>query len=207
MAFSDILNYFYNISASIGLPPLALLCIIVLFLLINIFGLIILYKVRGIRKDLMTANRSLVTITQRIEQEIESLKTKNVNRFKDDEKTKFELPKQVVRISDEGGSDKRFRFSKIIEHEKIRQADNSPDFSEKELVDNWKSNSDIKNKILYILKRTSKPISYHKIAEQLSNDSPDHNFDSILKELDQLEKKGDIIGQVAAGKLYFQIKH
>jgi hypothetical protein len=155
----------------------------------------------------MTANRSLVIITQRIEQEIESLKTKNVNRFKDDEKTKFELPKQVVRTSNEGGSDKRFRFSKIIEHEKIRQADNSPDFSEKELVDNWKSSSDIKNKILYILKRTSKPISYHEIAEQLSNDSPDHNFDSILKELDQLEKKGDIIGQVAAGKLYFQIKH
>ena len=207
MAISDILNYFHDISASIGISPLALLCTIVLFLLIYIFGLIILLKVRGIRKDLMTANRSLDTITQRIEQGIESLKAKNVNRFKDDEKIKFEPPKQVVRNSDEKGSDNRFRFTKIIEHEKIRQANNSPDFSETELVDNWKSSSDIKNKILYLLKRTSKPISYHEIAEQLSKDSPDHDFDSILKELDQLEKKGYIIGQVAAGKLYFQIKH
>ena len=207
MAISEFLNYFYNISASIGIPPLALLCTIVLFLLIYIFGLIILFKVRGIRKDLMTANRSLDTITQRIEKGIESLTAKNVNRFKDDEKIKFEPPKQVVRNSDEKVSDKRFRFTKIIEHEKIRQANNSPDFSETELVDNWKSSSDIKNKILHLLKITSKPISYHEIAEQLSKDSPDHDFDSILKELDQLEKKGDIIGQVAAGKLYFQIKH
>ena len=207
MAISDILNYFYNISASIGIPPLALLCTIVLFLLIYIFGLIILFKVRGIRKDLMTANRSLDTITQRIEKGIESLTAKNVNRFKDDEKIKFGPPKQVVRNSDEKVSDKRFRFTKIIEHEKIRQANKSPDFSETELVDNWKSSSDIKNKILHLLKITSKPISYHEIAEQLSKDSPDHDFDSILKELDQLEKKGDIIGQVAAGKLYFQIKH
>ena len=207
MAISDILNYFYNISSSVGLPPLALLCTILLFLLIYVFGLIILLKVRGIRKDLMAANRNLNTITQRVEQEIESLKAKNANRFKVDEKTKFEPPKQVVKASDDGGSDKRFRFTKIIEHEKIRQTNNSPDLSETEMVDNWKSSSDIKNKILYLLKVTSKPISYHEIAEQLSKDSPDHDFDSILKELDQLEKKGDIIGQVAAGKLYFQIKH
>ena len=207
MAIPDILNYFYNISSSVGLPPLALLCTILLFLLIYVFGLIILLKVRGIRKDLMAANRNLNTITQRVEQEIESLKAKNANRFKVDEKTKFEPPKQVVKASDDGGSDKRFRFTKIIEPEKIRQTNNSPDLSETELVDNWKSSSDIKNKILYLLKITSKPITYHEIAEQLSKDSPDHDFDSILKELDQLEKKGDIIGQVAAGKLYFQIKH
>ncbi|MBW2428803.1 MAG: hypothetical protein JRF56_07590 [Deltaproteobacteria bacterium] len=156
---------------------------------------------------MITANRSLDTITQRIENGIESLTAKNVNRFRDDEKIKIEPPKQVVRNSDEKVSDKRFRFTKIIEHEKIRHANNSPDFSETELVENWKSSSDIKNKILNLLKITSKPISYHEIAEQLSKDSPDHDFDSILNELDQLEKKGDIIGQVAAGKLYFQIKH
>ena len=65
----------------------------------------------------------------------------------------------------------------------------------------------IKNKIINLLKHTSRPIAYHEIAESLSQDFRDHDFNSILKELDQLEKKGEIIGQVAAGKLYFQLKH
>lgn len=200
-------NNFNNIAASIGLPPLALICTIVLFIFIYIFGLIILYKVRGIRKDLMTVNRSLSTIAQRIEQEIESLKAKNVHQLRNGDNIKFEPQKQVISNSAKGRSNKRLRSTKINTHKKTQQTKKRLDSSENILLENWKSGSDIKIKILYLLKKTSRPISYHEIAEHLSQDSPDYDFDSILKELDKLEKKGDITGQVAAGKLYFQIKH
>jgi hypothetical protein len=155
----------------------------------------------------MTVNRSLATISQKIEQEIESLKAKNVQRYRGGDNIKFEPQKQVISNSAKGLSNKQLRFTKKNEHNKIQQTKKRPDPSEKILLDNWKSGSDIKIKILYLLKKTSRPISYHEIAEHLSQDSPDYDFNSILKELDQLEKKGDIIGQVAAGKLYFQIKH
>ena len=75
-----------------------------------------------------------------------------------------------------------------------------------EIVNKWEKKSDIKREILNILKKTSKPISYQEIVKNLSKNSNDHDFEFILKELDQLKTEGEITGLVAAGKLYFQIK-
>ena len=205
MAPSGILDSYYNIAASIGLPPLALVCLVALFIFILIFGLIILSKIRIIRRDLMTVNKGLDTIAQRIEQKIESSKAKNGHHHINGDDIKIEPQKQVVRISDKTASKKRLHFTKINGHNTTRQIKKRPDPRDNLFLDTEFNSSDIKNKILNLLKKTSRPISYHEIAESLSQNSRDHDFNSILKELDQLEKKGDIIGQVMAGKLYFQI--
>jgi hypothetical protein len=82
-----------------------------------------------------------------------------------------------------------------------------PDLQENELLDAQPNQSVIKRKVLYLLRAASKPVSYYDIAKYISKDSPNYNFETILKELDQLKKDGKVTGQVSAGKLYFQIKN
>ena len=86
------------------------------------------------------------------------------------------------------------------------QDKNSSDFREEEFLDMYKGNSDIKSELLSLLKITNGPMSYSEIAKHLSKNSSDYDFESILKELDQLKNEGKVIGQVSAGKIYFQIK-
>jgi len=75
------------------------------------------------------------------------------------------------------------------------------------ISENWKSSPDIRRKIIDQLRKTGRPISYHDITRQLSLVYPDYDYDSALKELDQLEKEGEIEGHLGAGKLYFKINH
>ena len=75
------------------------------------------------------------------------------------------------------------------------------------ISENWKSSPDIRRKIIDQLRKTGRPISYHDITRQLSLIYPDYDYDSALKELDQLEKEGEIEGHLGAGKLYFKINH
>jgi hypothetical protein len=67
--------------------------------------------------------------------------------------------------------------------------------------------SDIKSRILKLLQRTAKPVSYSDIVKRLSQDYPDDNYDyeTVLEELDQLKGEGEIISQLYFGRLYFQI--
>ena len=167
MPLSHFVNIFNQISESIGLPPIVLICTIALFFFIFIFGLLILIKVRSIRKDLLIINRNFDSLNRSIQEKMASLKTEKLNRDQDK---------------------------------------NSSDFREEEFLDMYKGNSDIKSELLSLLKITNGPMSYSEIAKHLSKNSSDYDFESILKELDQLKNEGKVIGQVSAGKIYFQIK-
>jgi len=78
---------------------------------------------------------------------------------------------------------------------------------EQGLSEKWQSNPNIRRKIIDQLTKTGRAISYHDIARQLSLVYPESDYDSALKELDQLEKEGEIEGHLGAGKLYYKINH
>ena len=173
MGLSGIFDSFYNMATSVGLPPLALVCLIALFIFIYVFGLIILIKIRKIRKDLMTVNNSLDTIAQRIEQRIGSSQARNGGHDIDADDIKIEHRKQLLRNFGKKETKKRIHFTKINEPNESKQIKTTPGSREKklDLFDKEYDSSDIKNKIIKLLKETSRPTSYHEIAESLSQDS------------------------------------
>ncbi len=48
-------------------------------------------------------------------------------------------------------------------------------------------------------------MSNSEIANNLSNDSDDYDFEYILSKLEQLKNEGKIVDRVSGGKLYFRI--
>jgi hypothetical protein len=100
------------------------------------------------------------------------------------------------------------RFENLcVEAQKLKATDKKVKLEQEAISENWKSNPDIRRKIFDHLKERGRPISYHDISRHLSLVYPDYDYDSALKELDQLEKEGEIEGHLGAGKLYFQINH
>ncbi len=66
---------------------------------------------------------------------------------------------------------------------------------------------DTKNYILRFLQETNKPVSYMDLVKQLSKNYPEknHDYGTIIDNLDQLKGEGEITSQLYFGKLYFQI--
>ena len=155
----------------------------------------------------MVLNSGLRTLDQRIQSELASLRAEIINLKKADENSKYEFQKQSANQPDKEISNE---FSLLSEPggQNENHAHNSADLDlkEDEILENWQKLSDVKNKILLLLNMSSRPISYSEIAKYLSKDSPDYDFELILKELEQLKTEGEIISQVSAGKLYFQKK-
>jgi hypothetical protein len=207
MLFSDIFNYFIHSSKSIGLPPLVLICTIALFFFIFIFGLVILNKVRRIRKNLMVLNSGLRTLNQRLQSEMVSLKSEIIKIKKGNENSELKFQEQGANKPVDQISNRLNLPSETDDQTRIR-AKNSADLKigEDEILDDWGKMSEIKSKILLLLKMSNRPVSYSEIAKYIANDSHDYDFEFILKELEQLKTEGEIISQVSAGKLYFQKK-
>jgi hypothetical protein len=204
MLISNILNIFNHISESIGWPPLVLFCTIGIFFFIFIFGLVILVKVKSIRKDLTAINRNLASLNQRLHDEMKGLKAVKPQRYVDDKNLEFEYQRPN---ENESAKESSHGFSSGIEDQSGHYGKISSDSRTEELLGARPHMSDIKSKVLRLLRATRRPVSYYDIAKHLSKESPDYNFETILKELDQLKKDGEVIGQVSAGKLYFQIKN
>lgn len=207
MIFSDIFKYFNQIAESLGLPPIVLICTIAVFLFIFIFGLVILNKVSRIRKNLIVLNSSLRTLNQRIQSEMVRLKAEINSLKKGSENSKFEFQKQGADKPVEEVSDVLNLLSKP-DAQNGNQAQNNDelDLREDEATVKRGKMSTISSRILFLLSKSSRPISYSEIAKYISKDSPDYDFELILKELEQLKAEGKIISQVSAGKLYFQKK-
>ncbi len=66
---------------------------------------------------------------------------------------------------------------------------------------------DTKNYILRFLQETNKPVSYMDLVKQLSKNYPEknHDYGTLIDNLDQLKGEGEITSQLYFGKLYFQI--
>lgn len=205
MFFSYIFDYFRLISSSIGLTPIVLICAIASFFFMFVLGLVILIKISRISKKLIILNRNLLILNRKIKSERASLKAAIINLKKEYNHLKFELQKQASnKPADESSNGLLPDSEKDDQNQDLSENNADPDLREIDLSDNWKKMADIKQKVLRLLEITGKPISYAEIANHLSRDSGDHDFELILKELEQMKNEGEIISHVSAGKLYFQ---
>ena len=68
------------------------------------------------------------------------------------------------------------------------------------------SNSVLRKKILDLISKTDKSISLQHLVKHLSGKHFDGNYHPILNELEQLEREGEIKGQVINGKVFFKKK-
>jgi chaperonin cofactor prefoldin len=74
------------------------------------------------------------------------------------------------------------------------------------LSQNHPNNSGLKNKILDLISKTDKSISLQHLVKHLSEKYFDGNYHPVLNELEQLERDGEIEGQVISGKVFFKKK-
>ena len=204
MPLIDIVNTFNRISGLIGLPPIVLIFTIAVFFFVSILAMVVLIKIRSIRNDLIDVNRGLDSFKQRIQAEVESIKVAKHKIISDSENFEFESHKQAPDKSDREST---FELPLSSENgwQDSNRAEDRSNHQREELIDTREERPDVKKTILNILNETGRPISYSEITKYFSKDSDHYDFDAILEILEKLKNEGIVVGQIYAGKLYFQI--
>jgi hypothetical protein len=80
------------------------------------------------------------------------------------------------------------------------------DPNREDFVSSLMNNSGLRKKIIDLISKTDKSISLQHLVRHLSEKYFDGNFHPILNELEQLEREGEIEGQVINGKVFFKKK-
>jgi hypothetical protein len=68
------------------------------------------------------------------------------------------------------------------------------------------NDSGLKEKLLDLIRNSDSSISLKQLVKVMDPKNFDGNYEPILSELDQLEREGEIEGQVINGKAYFRMK-
>jgi hypothetical protein len=101
---------------------------------------------------------------------------------------------------------KRHMLLEIKGYLSIRKTKTVADIEGEEFASSLISNSGLKEKILDLISQTDKSISLQHLVNHLSGRYFDGNYHPILNELEQLEREGEIEGQVINGKVFFKKK-
>jgi hypothetical protein len=101
---------------------------------------------------------------------------------------------------------KRHVLGKMKGYLSIKKTKTVADIKGEEFASSLISNSGLKKKILDLINQTDKSISLQHLVKHLSDKYFDGNYHPILNELEQLEREGEIEGQVINGKVFFKKK-
>ena len=178
-----IFNLVKQLGNATGLPPLVLICGLVIILFLTLFGILVLIKVSSIKKVLNNLNNRLDVISQKFGWQ--------TGEF---ENTPFYNDTLGSRLTVETAAEGHTNL------ETNHSADNTPESRSKE----QRINMEISAKIQELLEKTGKPTPYHDLTKHLSTVYPGYDYDFLLKEVEELQKAGKVEVQLIAGKLYFQ---
>jgi hypothetical protein len=101
---------------------------------------------------------------------------------------------------------KRHVLEKMKDYLSIKKTKTTAGIKSEEFASSLTSNSDLKKKIFDIISKTDKSISLQHLVKHLSGKYFDGNYHPILNELEQLEREGEIEGQVINGRVFFKKK-
>jgi len=187
--------------------------ILLLLLLFFISAGFILFKLSRTDRVLIAVERELDAFTQNLGQPSPDLSQNHPNKGKSDpNRDKLtDKPKQddvthkagTLSIVLEGF--KRHVLGKIKDY-LFKNTKTTSGIKSEEFASSLISNSGLKKKILDIISKTDKSISLQHLVKHLSGKHFDGNYHPILNELEQLEREGEIEGQVITGKVYFKRK-
>ena len=189
---------------------------ILLLLLIFIPTGLILFKLRRTDRVLTAAERELDAFVHNLGQPSPgaNLSQNQPNKVKSDPNRDklIDKPKQddvthkagTVSIVLEGF--KRHVLGKIKDYLSIKKTKTTAGIKSEEFASSLIRNSGLKKKILDLISKTDKSISLQHLVKHLSGKHFDGNYHPILNELEQLEREGEIEGQVITGKVFFKKK-
>ena len=189
---------------------------LLLLLLLFLSAGFILFKLRRADRVLIAVERELDVFARNLEQPSsgENLSQNQLNKSKSDptRDKRADKPKQkdiaqktgMVSIVLEGI--KRHLLGKMKGYLSIKRTKTVADIKGNEFASSLISNSGLKEKILDLISQTDKSISLQHLVKHLSDKYFDGNYHPILNELEQLEREGEIEGQVINGKIFFKKK-
>jgi len=210
---SAVTNIFLGFSKTTGLSSIVLICTFFFLLLVLIFGLIILLKLKGIRKILIDVNRKMDAFSHNSRQQSSKtrrpktipntgLSDQNQDRFRDNNKhvndaqkarTTLPVNAEVNKYGTEGISDKQINKNK----------ETTNNFNIGKIAKPLTSDPQLKSAILKLINVDNIPVSLQDIGKKLSGKYFNGNYNLILNQLKQLEKEGQIEGFLKSGKVYF----
>ena len=189
---------------------------LLLLLLLFLSAGFILFKLRRTDRVLIAVERELDVFARNLEQPSsgENLSQNQLNKSKSDPKRDKRADKLkqkdiaqktgMVSIVLEGI--KRHLLGKMKGYLSIKRTKTVADIKGNEFASSLISNSGLKEKILDLISQTDKSISLQHLVKHLSDKYFDGNYHPILNELEQLEREGEIEGQVINGKIFFKKK-
>jgi hypothetical protein len=189
---------------------------LLILLLLLIPAGFILFKLRRTDRVLIAVERELDAFARNLEQSSPgvNLSQNHPNKGKSDpNRDKLtDKPKQddvtqkagTVSVVLEGF--KRHVLGKMKDYLSIKKTKTTAGIKSEEFASSLISNSGLKKKIFDIISKTDKSISLQHLVKHLSEKYFDGNYHPILNELEQLEREGEIEGQVLNGKVFFKKK-
>lgn len=210
-------NIIAPLSEMTGLPPIVFICALAIILILIVFGILILIKVRNIVRVLSRVNNSLDIIAQRLGRQPEEAKKKtahderlgsaaNQDRKSADSTESGHNPRKVMSISSSRKNQKKSLADLETAGRRRQEPDTGRKVSQVKSPEEHAIRREISAKIYELLKKSGKPTPYHDLTEKLSKDYPGYDYDYFIREIEGLKKEGKVLVQLVAGKLYFQVK-
>jgi len=189
---------------------------LLLLLLLFLSAGFILFKLRRTDRVLIAVERELDIFARNLEQPSsgENLSQNqpnngNFNPNRDnltDTLKQEDLTQKTGTVSIVLAGIKRHVLGKMKGYLSIKRTKTVADIKGDEFASSLISNSGLKEKILDLISQTDKSISLQHLVKHLSDKYFDGNYHPILNELEQLEREGEIEGQVINGKIFFKKK-
>ena len=216
MIRSELASLFLRLAESVGMHPIVVVFMLLLLLLLFISAGFVLLKLRNADRVLIAVDSELDALALNFGQpsaEV-NLSQNHPNKGSSDPgRGKLaENPKQddvtqkAAAVSIVGQDLKRHVLGKINDYLSIKTWKTTAGIKNKEFISSLNGNSGLQNEILDLINKTDKSISLQHLAKHLSQKYFDGNYHPILNELEQLERNGEIEGQVINGKVFFKKK-
>jgi hypothetical protein len=216
MILSELANFFSRLSESAGLHPNIMICMLLFLILLFISAGFILLKLRRADRVLISVERELDALARNLGEPSPgaNLSQNHPNKGQGDPNLDklTDNPKKDD-VSEKTGTDSmvpegfnRHVLGKMKDYLSIKKTKTTAGIKSEEFASSLINNSGLKNKILDLISKTDKSISLQHLVKHLSEKYFDGNYHPVLNELEQLERDGEIEGQVISGKVFFKKK-
>ena len=216
MMLSELVNLFSRVSESAGLHPNITIFMLLLLLLLFMSAGFILFKLSRTDKGLIAVDRELDAFARNLghlsPEDNSSQKHPNTGKSNPnpDELTDNLKQDDIARKAG-GGSIILAGFNshvlgKLKGYLSIQKRQTIFDPNGEDYTTSLINNSGLREKILDLISKTDKSISLQHLVKHLSEKYFDGNYHPILNELEQLERDGEVEGQVINGKVFFKKK-
>lgn len=216
MILTELASFFSRLAESAGMHPNIMVWMLLLLLFLFIFAGFILLKLRRADRVLIAVESELDALALNLGQPSAetNLSQNHPNKGKSDpgrdkladNSKQVDVTQKTGTVSVVGESFKRHVLWKMKDYLSIKKSKTTAGIKNEEFISSLDSNSGLKNKILDLINKTDKSISLQHLVEHLSQKYFDGNYHPILNEIEQLEREGEIEGQVINGKVFFKKK-